>query len=251
MACPICGHDAVDHAAACVNRHPSQPQPPRRAPARSKRRSWIERCLYVVLALLISSFFVVAANDIHNSGTGPHGGIYLIHLGEPSTIDLEPLRDYYKQALGLDVTILPPARLDSAAFDSERQQLVAERVIESMRQAVGGSIANDSDAQVLGVVEQDMYIEEYDWAYALNLREDYRFAVISTARITSSPETEPRELLASRWRRRSGPDRRRVRSAAGGVPPRLTKDARRRELSVLHRQPANRVGPPDIHRRPH
>src|SRR5215212_3290984 len=116
MLCPACGHVAADDAVTCANCHPPQPQPPRRPLTRRKRPSWIERCLYGVLALLISSFFVVAANDIHNSGPGPHGGIYLIHLGEPSTIDLEPLRDYYKQALGLDVTILPPARLDSAAF---------------------------------------------------------------------------------------------------------------------------------------
>lgn len=199
MRCPTCGHEAADAAASCVNCHPSPPQPPRRASARPKRIEW---CLYGVLALLISSFFVVAANDVHNSGAGPHGGVYIIHLGEPSTIDLEPLRDYYKQALGLDVTILPPARLDSAAFDAERQQFVAERVVDSMRQAVG-SIADDSDAHVLGVIEQDMYIEEYDWAYALNFRADYRFAVVSTARMTSSAEAGPPqpELVMSRLRK--------------------------------------------------
>jgi YD repeat-containing protein len=202
MRCPTCGHDAADGAAGCVNCHPSQPQPPRGAPARRVGRGWIKWCLYGVLAILISSYFVVAANDVHNSGAGPHGGVYLVHLGEPSTIDLEPLRDYYQQALGLDVTILPPATLESAAFDSARQQLVAERVIDSMRQAVG-SIADDPDAHVLGVVEQDMYIEEYDWTYALNFRSDYRFAVISTARITplADAAAPPRELTTSRLRK--------------------------------------------------
>src|SRR3954471_6189864 len=203
MPCPGCGHDAADAVAACVNCQRSQSQPPPRPPApRRKRRSRIAWCLYAVLALLISSFFVVAANDVHNSGSGSHGGVYLIHLGEPSGIDLEPLRDYYQQALGLDVTILPPASLDSAAFDPERRQLVAERVIDSMRQTVG-SIAGDADARVIGVVEQDMYIRQYDWAYAFNFRAGEQFAVVSTARTLSSVDAAApaTELVMSRRRK--------------------------------------------------
>jgi YD repeat-containing protein len=203
MPCPTCGADAVDDAASCVNCHPPPPPPPLRLPSRRRRRpSLIEWCLYGVLALLISSFVAVMADDIHNSGTGPHGGVYLVHLGEPSTIDLEPLRDYYQQALGLDVTILPPARLDPAAFDDERQQLVAERVIDVMRETAG-SIADDTDAVVIGVVEQDMYIAEYDWAYALNFRTGERFAVVSTARMTESADAAPSEpgVVLSRLRK--------------------------------------------------
>jgi hypothetical protein len=187
----------------CVNCHPVQSQPPRRAPARRRKRpSPLEWCLYGVLALLVSSFFVVAANDVHNNGPGPHGGVYLIHLGEPSTIDLEPLREYYQQTLGLDVTILPPATLDSAAFNLERRQLAAERVIESMRRTVG-SIADDVDAHIIGVVEQDIYIEEYEWRYALNFRADYQLAVVSSARTTTSADgaaAQP-DLVMSRLRK--------------------------------------------------
>lgn len=201
MPCPACGHDAADAAAACANCHPSQPPRPA-SPRRRRRPTRIEQCLYGVLALLVSSFFVVAADGIHNSGPGPHGGVYLIHLGEPSTIDLAPLRDYYQQTLGLDVTILPPASLDSATFNIERQQLMAERVIDSMRHIVG-SIADDKDAHVIGVVERDMYMEEFNWAYALNLRIDERLAVVSTARTMASAEAaapQP-DLVMSRLRK--------------------------------------------------
>ena len=202
MRCPACGLDTPVDAAVCLNCHPRQSRPERRAPAGPKWRSYVRWCLYAVLVLLIPTYFVALAHDAHNTGGGPHGGVYLVHLGEPATIDLEPLRAYYQQTLGLDVIVLPPVALDPSVFNPDRGQLVAERVVAAMRQAIG-TLADDIDARVFGVVEQDMYIERLNWAYALSFRSDERFAIVSTARMTPPLGTaDPqRDLVISRLRK--------------------------------------------------
>jgi YD repeat-containing protein len=131
----------------------------------------------------------------------PRGALYLVHLGDPTTIDLQTLRAHYAQTLGLEVTVLPPLALDPADFDSRRRQYVAERVIASMHRSVP-EIASDPQAIVIGVMEQDMYIAKYNWNFAFTLRADQRVAVVSSARMQASDNgLDDPDLLISRVRK--------------------------------------------------
>jgi YD repeat-containing protein len=132
----------------------------------------------------------------------PRGPLYLVHLGEPTTLDLQAFRAYYAQTLGLDVTVLPPLALDPADFDSRRRQFVAERVIASMRRSVP-DVAKDPKAILIGVMEQDMYIAKYSWNFAFTLRADERASIVSSARMQPSDNTSSADadLLISRVRK--------------------------------------------------
>jgi YD repeat-containing protein len=160
--------------------------------------------LFVIVPRLIVSVWSSSASHPGADGTAlvARGPVYFVHLGEPMAIDLEALREYYQQTLGLKVTILPPLPLDPGDFDSERRQFVAERVIASMRQRLS-KVAQDRTASVIGILEQDMYIASANWRYAFSWRADGRFAVVSSARMMSSNGTGETDttLLTSRVRK--------------------------------------------------
>jgi YD repeat-containing protein len=148
------------------------------------------------------SIDLLARRDASMTDLSPRGRVYLIHAGFPATIDLNPFRDYYRQTLGLDVTVLPSIDIADDAFDRARGQLVAESVVASMRRSLPVS-PEDPEAIVLGVVEQDMYIAELNWNYAFSFRADDRFALVSTARMVPSFQALwPRhDLVRSRLRK--------------------------------------------------
>jgi YD repeat-containing protein len=148
------------------------------------------------------SIDLLARRDASMTDLSPRGRVYLIHAGFPATIDLHPFRDYYRQTLGLDVTVLPSIDIADDAFDRARGQLVAESVVASMRRSLPVS-PEDPEAIVLGVVEQDMYIAELNWNYAFSFRADDRFALVSTARMVPSFQVLwPRhDLVRSRLRK--------------------------------------------------
>jgi len=107
---------------------------------------------------------------------------YLVSLGEPRTLALTSLRDYYDAWLGLKVETLPDVPLDARAFDRSRKQYVAEDLIASLRQALP-ELAAEPGATVIAVTEADMYIRAYEWGFAFNYRDGQGFAVVSSARM--------------------------------------------------------------------
>ena len=49
--------------------------------------------------------------------------------------------------------------------------------------------ANDASAILIGVTPEDMYIQSYDWRYAINWREEGHLAVVSTPDYDRLPST--------------------------------------------------------------
>ena len=149
-----------------------------------------------------ASIDLLARRTATEADVVPHGRVYLVHVGFPSTMDLAPFRDYYRQRLGLDITVLPPIPLAEDSVDRARDQLVAESVVSFMRRQLP-ALSNDPGAIILGVTEQDMYIRELNSNYAFSYRADDRFAVVSTARMAPSFQMLwPRpEVLRSRLRK--------------------------------------------------
>ena len=75
-------------------------------------------------------------------------------------------------------------------MDAERDQLVAERLLDAI--AATDVVAADPEAVVIGLTDADMYIAAQDWRYAYGLRSGGTLAIVSTARMDDGFATEER-----------------------------------------------------------
>ncbi|MGH7886510.1 MAG: cytochrome c oxidase assembly factor Coa1 family protein, partial [Candidatus Binatia bacterium] len=131
-----------------------------------------------------------------------YGRPYLVPIGKFISADLPRLVAYYEKALGLTVELLPELALDDRVRDRERGQLIAEELIELMRRRLP-KLANDPNAILLGITDEDIYIRDYNWPFALNLREGQRFGVLSSYRLklTGAEIKGGAELIQTRVRK--------------------------------------------------
>lgn len=128
------------------------------------------------------------------------GRVFLVPLGDFPAYKLLELTAYYRSKYGLTVRTLPPVPLDASAFNSERQQFAAERLVELMRRGLPEQAA-DPDAILIGLTGKDIYIERYDWQFSFSYREDGRFAVVSEARMYLGPPRRARDNAEARLRK--------------------------------------------------
>ncbi|HVG31186.1 MAG TPA: hypothetical protein VM864_15865 [Pyrinomonadaceae bacterium] len=145
-----------------------------------------------LLALaLCASCFVASAGCAGGSRYVPldakslkgHGRIYFVPLGDFPPDKAQGLRLYYRQKYGLSVELLARLPLDASAVNSRRQQLTAEEVVALMKGAHPELVA-DPQAILIGLTDDDMYIEQYDWQFTFSWRQEGRYAVVSDARMT-------------------------------------------------------------------
>ncbi|HKW62295.1 MAG TPA: cytochrome c oxidase assembly factor Coa1 family protein [Candidatus Acidoferrum sp.] len=108
--------------------------------------------------------------------------LILVPLGSVPDSYLAWAPTYYKAKFALNVEILPPISLDASAWNAKRRQFIAENLLSLMKQALPEKV-QDQSAILIGVISADMYIQSYDWNYAINYREDGRFGVVSLARL--------------------------------------------------------------------
>jgi YD repeat-containing protein len=118
-----------------------------------------------------------ALNELEGRGT-----IYLVPMGKPQSLISSDLLAFYRQKYGLELKVLAPVAVPAWARDEVRNQLIAEELVEAMRR-VYPQYANDPDAILIGITDQDMYISESKWQYAFSDRIEEKYAVISTARL--------------------------------------------------------------------
>ncbi len=78
--------------------------------------------------------------------------------------------------------LLPPVPLTPDLFNPARGQLIADKCIEAIAKKYP-EIARDPFSILIGVTSTDMYIPDFQWRYAENLRIEGRYAIISTARL--------------------------------------------------------------------
>ena len=108
--------------------------------------------------------------------------MFLVPLGTVPPADLDWAPAYYRAKFGLSVEILPAIPLDGSVWNSRRRQLTAEDLVALMKRALPEE-TKDQSAILIGLTTADMYIRAFDWRYAINYREDGRFAVVSAARL--------------------------------------------------------------------
>lgn len=110
------------------------------------------------------------------------GKLYFVPLGDFPAGSVRDLVSYYRDKYGLKIETLPNVTLPPAATNPEREQLIAEVVVEIIRQA-NPKLSKDPQAILIGLTTQDMYISRYDWSFSFSWREQQKFAVVSAARM--------------------------------------------------------------------
>lgn len=96
---------------------------------------------------------------------------------------LKGLVGYYENKYGWKIETTPPIPLDSSVADLARRQLIAEEIIALMKRT-RRDLADDPETILIGFTVYDTYIRgEPNWRWAFSLREEGRFAMISTARM--------------------------------------------------------------------
>lgn len=130
------------------------------------------------------------------------GPTYLIPLGGVESLGIQELPEYYRKIFDLEVKLLPPIPLDTAARDSIRMQFVALDLVDKMKHHYP-QLAKDDSAVLIGITEEDMYIRNFDWRFAYTYRRGRRFAVVSSARLKPFLYglPEEKELLQTRVRK--------------------------------------------------
>jgi predicted Zn-dependent protease len=120
--------------------------------------------------------------------------IYLVPLGGFPNEQITPLVEYYHRKFNLDIEVLQDVSIDNSVLDPQRQQLIAERLIDNMRAALPAQ-ANDPRAILIGLTSQDVYPASQGWRFAFGWRQgSTRSAVVSTARMTLHFPGEPLDL---------------------------------------------------------
>lgn len=119
--------------------------------------------------------------------------VYLVPIGDTPASLIDTLVDHCRQKLNLSVDTLPRLGSDRVWVDPDRGQIVAERVIASLRQRYPRQARND--AVVIGITSADMYIARSSYQFVFGYRpggdSGRRVSVISTARMRPSFHDEP------------------------------------------------------------
>jgi predicted Zn-dependent protease len=128
---------------------------------------------FLLLALLLPSCSTSPIEQVD---------IYLVPVGRFSSALVSELADYYKQKFNLRVSLLPAIELEARAIDENRRQVIAEELIEVIKQKHEHLAAN-SRAIIIGLTSNDMYIRGVNWQFAFSFREYGKFTVVSCARM--------------------------------------------------------------------
>lgn len=131
--------------------------------------------------------------------------VYFVPIGDAPAVLVDTLVVQCRRKLGLSIDTLPRLGSDRVWVDPSRGQIVAERVIASLRQRYPRHARND--AVIIGIASADMYIARYSWQFAFGYRpggsSGQRVAVVSTARMTPEFYHAPRNenVLMERLRK--------------------------------------------------
>lgn len=168
----------------------------------------MNRTLALLLCLVLFTAGWMAYSGISRShaDTGTSGppipkikgrNIYFVPIGNFHRDELESLTQHDHDKYGLEIAILPSIPLDPSTRDESRQQLMAEKLVESVRAGVP-DYANDPKAILIGFTSEDIYPTSQNWQFAFGWRQgSTRTAVVSTRRMSLQSIGEPLDLNLS------------------------------------------------------
>ena len=108
--------------------------------------------------------------------------LYLLPLGDFPSDVVADLAAHYREKYNLEIETLPSVPLSETAVNRKRKQLIAEQTVAIMKQS-NPQLANDPQAIVIGLTNQDMYVAGRDWRFAFGWRDEGKYAVVSSARM--------------------------------------------------------------------
>jgi predicted Zn-dependent protease len=151
----------------------SLPQRAKESPVKSTTSTVIG----VIVALLVSygGIQLIASSK-------PLCQITFIPIGNFPSEPLQTLANYYEETLGLHIAVQPIIPFEDSMIDRARGQLIGEEIIKQMKIAFPEQTQNRT-VMMMGFTRGDMYIRQKEWRFAFAIREDGRFAAISTARM--------------------------------------------------------------------
>lgn len=114
--------------------------------------------------------------------------VYLAPIGSfPGRVTVD-LADFVLARYDITVRILEPAAVETSAFDTVRDQYVAEELLGHLDRSYPRSTPDDGSV-IIGLLADDLYIRDRpDWNWAFGIRGGNGHAVVSTARMGSLEE---------------------------------------------------------------
>lgn len=104
--------------------------------------------------------------------------VYFVAIGGFPQSDVAALAHHVGRKLGLKTGVLPRTALPASAFNRQRKQYVAEKLIEVLHRPLG------DPRVVIGLAAEDMYTRDKpSWRYTFSIRDPHGFAVVSRARM--------------------------------------------------------------------
>lgn len=134
-----------------------------------------------VLGILVALLLCYGGTQWFAS-SAPLCRIMFVPIGNFPSTSLQTLADYYEKTLGLHIDVHPTIPFEGSMMDRARGQLIGEELIRQLKMAFPEQAQNRT-VMMMGFTRGDMYIRQKEWRFAFAIREDGRFAVISTARM--------------------------------------------------------------------
>lgn len=123
----------------------------------------------------------------------------LVALGQSATDEVLKLATFLHDECGVEAKILPALDLPGGAFDSKRKQWIVEMLMDDMAEKFP-QIAEDEDARIIGVTDEDIYPRSLGWPTAFNFRVASKYGVLQTAELDPG-FSKRRPNAAIRWER--------------------------------------------------
>ena len=108
--------------------------------------------------------------------------IVFVPIGNFPETAMYKVAGYYRDTLGIEITVTRTVPFEEPMIDRGRNQLVGEQLIDQMKRYLP-VYAGNPRIMMIGFTRGDMYVQHKDWLFAFAHREDGRFAAISTARM--------------------------------------------------------------------
>ena len=144
----------------------------------------LERTIVVVLPIVGALVCVIACTSrVEIPPKNLASKVYFVPIGDFPTDQVHELANYCHRKFGLQVPVLRTIDVSARDLDSDRGQLIAEKLVTEIRSAFP-ELAADPNAIIIGLTSQDMYIARKDWRFAFGWRDAHTpTAVVSTARM--------------------------------------------------------------------
>src|ERR1700749_4474277 len=151
--------------------------------------------------MVLRKFLPILLILLLTSGCKKSSKIYFVPIGEVPLEEVNDLASHYREKFGIKAEVLPAIKPSPRDFDRDRNQLIAENLVQTMLSVYSDYRMNEGDV-LIGITGEDIYPQSQNWQFCFGWRVgEQRAAIASTARMDlrylgePSDGTSPRERL--------------------------------------------------------